>query len=95
MTSLQEPFLDAMRQSQQAVLNAFESWTKSVQQTFGQAGSGTSPVPSVDPNEIVDQVFDFAEKLLEGQRQFAKNLMAASVQAAEAARPRTGDGEEG
>jgi hypothetical protein len=95
MTSLQEPFLDAMRQSQQAVLNAFESWTKSVQQTFGQATAGAPSVGSVDPNEIVDQVFDFAEKLLEGQRQFAKNLMAASAQAAEAARPRTGDGEQG
>jgi hypothetical protein len=95
MTSLQEPFLDAMRQSQQAVLNAFESWTKSVQQTFGAATSGTAQVGSVDPNEIVDQVFDFAEKMLESQRQFAKNLMAASAQAAEAARPRTGEGEGG
>jgi hypothetical protein len=84
MTSIQEPFLDAMRQSQQAALSAFESWTKTVQQTFGQATSGTPGTGTVDPNEVVDQVFDFAEKMLETQRQFAKNLMSASVQAAEA-----------
>jgi hypothetical protein len=83
MTSIQEPFLDAMRQSQQAALTAFESWTKTVQQTFGQATSGAT-TGTVDPNEVVDQVFDFAEKMLETQRQFAKNLMAASVSAAEA-----------
>jgi hypothetical protein len=84
MTSIQEPFLDALRQSQQAALTAFESWTKTVQQTFGQAASGASTAGTVDPNEVVDQVFDFAEKMLETQRQFAKNLMAASVSAAEA-----------
>jgi hypothetical protein len=83
MTSIQEPFLDAMRQSQQAVLNAFESWTKTVQSTFGQATPGSPVTGTVDPSEVVDSVFDFAEKLLESQRQFAKNLMAASVSAAE------------
>ena len=31
MTSIQEPFIDAMRKSQEAVLNAFESWTRTVQ----------------------------------------------------------------
>jgi hypothetical protein len=94
MTSLPEPFLDAMRQSQQAVLSAFESWTKTMQQTFGQATSTTTP-ESVDVNEIVDQVFDFAEKMLESQRQFAKNLVAVSASAAEAARPGAGEGGEG
>jgi len=89
-----EPFLDAMRQSQQAVLSAFESWTKTMQQTFGQATSTATP-ESVDVNEIVDQVFDFAEKMLESQRQFAKNLMAVSASAAEAARPIAGEGGEG
>ena len=96
MTSIQEPFIDAMRKSQEAVLNAFESWTRTVQQTFGQATSGTPMTGTIDPNEVVDQVFDFAEKLLESQRQFAKNLMSASQQAAEVVqRQTTGDGGEG
>jgi hypothetical protein len=93
MTSMQEPFTDAMRQSQQAVLTAFESWTKLVQQMFGQATEATPTPGSVDPTQIVDQVFDFAAQLLESQRQFAKTLMAASAQALEATRPRSGEGE--
>jgi hypothetical protein len=96
MTNLQEPFLDAMRQSQQAVLSAVETWTRTMQQTFGQATSSGAPtVASVDPNEIVDQVFDFAEKLLASQREFAKNLMAASAAATEAAQRQLGEGDEG
>ena len=41
------------------------------------------PSQQVPFNEIVDQVFDFAEKMLESQRQFAKNLVAVSASAAE------------
>jgi hypothetical protein len=89
MTSIQEPFLDAMRKSQEAVINAFESWTRTVQQTFGQATSATPMPGAVDPTEVVDQVFDFAEKLLESQRQFTKNLISASAQAAEAVQRQT------
>jgi hypothetical protein len=93
MTSIQEPFADAMRQSQQAMLTAFDSWTKMVEQMFGQATEGTPTPGSVDPSQIVDQVFDFAGQLLESQRQFAKTLMASSAEALEAARPRSGEGE--
>jgi len=82
MTSLPEQYLDTMRQSQEAVLNAVDTWTKSVQQTFGQ--TATTPMGSGDSNQIIDQVFDFAEKMLEMQRQFAKNLAAASTSAAAA-----------
>jgi hypothetical protein len=87
-----DPFLDAMRQGQEAALNALESWTKAVQQTFGQAAGATPTTGTFDPNQFVDQYFNFAEAVLRLQRQFAKTLMGASRQAVEAAQPGGGEG---
>jgi hypothetical protein len=95
MTSIPDPdsFLDAMRQSQEAAVKAFESWTKTTQQPSGQA-SGEVPTPDiVDLNQIVDQLFDFADATLQLQRQFAKGLLWASTQAVQAAQARSGDEE--
>jgi hypothetical protein len=77
MASPQDEYLQTVRQSQEAVRNALESWTRAMQQTFGQQTG------SVDANEIVDQVFDFAKQMLDTQRQFAKGLVAASKPAVE------------
>jgi len=82
VASAQDDYLQTVRQSQEAVRNAVESWTRAMQQTFGQATS-TTEAGSVDANEVVDQVFDFAGKVLEAQRQFAKGLMAASTSVVE------------
>jgi hypothetical protein len=81
-----DPFLDAMRRSQEAALNAFEAWTQTVQQPIGQAPQ------AVNPNQVVDQFFDFATEMLKFQREFAKTLVGASRQAVEAARSRSGEG---
>jgi len=82
VASAQDDYLQTVRQSQEAIRNAVESWTRAMQQTFGQATS-TTEAGSVDANEVVDQVFDFAGKVLEAQRQFAKGLMAASTSVVE------------
>jgi hypothetical protein len=79
MTSPQEQYAQAMRTSQEAVVGAVESWTKSVQSAFGQTPE--LPSLSVDPNQVIDQVFDFAEKMLEVQREFAKSLAQAAASA--------------
>jgi hypothetical protein len=79
MSNQSEQFADAMRTSQEAVVGAVESWTKSVQSAFGQTPG--IPTLSVDPNQVIDQVFDFAEKMLEVQREFAKNLAQAATTA--------------
>jgi hypothetical protein len=79
MPTPQEQYAEAMRTSQEAVLGAVESWTKSFQSAFGQTPE--VPSPSVDPNQVIDQVFDFAEKMLEVQREFAKNLAQAATSA--------------
>jgi hypothetical protein len=82
MASPQDEYLQTVRQSQEAIRNAVESWTRAMQQTFGHATS-TTGAGSVDVNEIVDQVFNFAVSMLETQRQFAKGLVGASTSAVE------------
>jgi hypothetical protein len=42
--------------------------------------------PEVDPQQVIDQVFDFAEKMLAVQREFAKSQAATAASATEAAR---------
>ena len=38
---------------------------------------------AVDPQQVIDQVFDFATMLLNAQREFAKQLVATSTAAAD------------
>jgi len=83
MTTVQEQYTEIVKQSQEAVLTAVEAWTKTVQDAFGQLPTASVPV---DPNQVIDQVFDFAGKLLAAQRDFAKNLVHTSTSVAETLR---------
>ena len=72
----QEQLIAAVRQSQQAVLDA--AWTKAVEEI-------TPPLPAIaglenlpKPEAVVDNAFDFAQKLLDTQREFARNIMKAT-----------------
>jgi hypothetical protein len=79
-----EQFAETIRTSQQAVVGAVEAWSKSLQSAFSSPGLSTAS--AVDPNQIIDQVFDFAEKMLEVQREFAKNLASPAAAARETTR---------
>lgn len=79
----QEQFVEALRQSQQAVLEAVAAWTKAVEEI-------TPPVPALagienlpKPEAVVDNAFDFAQKLLDTQREFAHNIVKAASSALE------------
>jgi len=61
MSSPQDKYADAMRTSQAAVVAAFESWTKSAQRAIGAVPGVGGPV---EPQQVIDQVFDFAVKML-------------------------------
>jgi hypothetical protein len=63
MSSIQEQYAETIRTSQQAVVGAVEAWSKSLQSAFSSPGLTTAS--AVDPNQVIDQVFDFAEKMLE------------------------------
>jgi hypothetical protein len=84
-TNLTDQYTEMVRQSQDAVRAAVDNWTKTVQQAMGQLPATAAPFAApYDINTVVDQVFDMAEKVLEAQRDFAKNLIATSTAAGEA-----------
>ena len=79
----QEQFIDAVRQSQQAVLDAVAAWTKAVEEI-------APPLPTVaglenlpKPEVVIDNAYDFAQKLLDTQREFARNFIQAASPALE------------
>jgi acetyl-CoA carboxylase carboxyltransferase component len=84
-TNFVEQYTQMVQQSQDAVRAAVENWTKTMQQAMGQlpATTGSLAAP-YDVNTVIDQVFDLAEKVLQAERDFAKNLIASSTAAGEA-----------
>ena len=87
MSSPQEQFADSLRTGQEAVMQAVQSWTKSAESAFGSSPDVTA---QFDPNEVIDQVFNFAEQMLQAQREYAKTLAATAASIAEATRKETG-----
>ena len=81
MTNPAEQYSALAQQGQEAVRSAIDSWTRALK----DAAAKFPTVPAAyDADKVIDQVFDFAEKLLEVQRDFAKTLIKSSVSAAEA-----------
>jgi len=81
MSTPQDQYSQAFKQTQETMLAAFDAWTHAFQQGLSQLpGAGASPV---DPQQVIDQVFDFAAMVLNAQRDFAKQLIATSTVAVE------------
>ena len=75
----QEQFLEAVRESQQAVVDAVGAWSQTVQgfASTVPAVPGTDQLPSAE--EVIDNTFDLVEKLIAGQREFTRNRLAAAT----------------
>jgi hypothetical protein len=72
----QNQTIDFVRQSQDAFVEAMQVWTDSVNRLMGTTQERTASVNDMPkPDEVLDQVFDFAESLLAAQREFAHNVM--------------------
>jgi hypothetical protein len=76
---VQEELLNVIRTSQETVVEAVKTWVDTVKAV-------TPKVPSVPlteklpkPQDVVASAYDFAEKLLSGQRQFAEELVKATA----------------
>ena len=80
MTSLQEQYIESLRNGQQAVVQAMEAWATAAQKAFG-AAPNVGASSAVDPQLVIDQVFDFAEQMLAMQRRFAKALASSAAEA--------------
>jgi hypothetical protein len=78
---VQAEIMKTVRRSQQAVVEAVKTWTDTV-------ASITPPLPEVrmpfasrlpNPEELVGNAYDLAEKLLASQRKFAENVLHAAA----------------
>jgi len=83
----QDQFLEAVKQSQQAIVDSVSAWSQTVQ----AYASSVPPVPELEQlpaaEQIIDNTFDLVEKLVAGQRDFARNLLAATAPARRTATP--------
>jgi hypothetical protein len=78
----QEQYIQMVTQSQEAARAVFDTWTRTAQDAFGKL-RGSTPL---DPNQIIDDVFDFAGNLLTAQRDLAKHLVSAASAATDTVR---------
>jgi hypothetical protein len=71
----QDEFVSAVRQNQQAILDSVAAWSKAVHEIV-PTGPSLDAFPK--PENVVDNAFDFAHKLLDAQREFARGMIAAT-----------------
>jgi hypothetical protein len=78
---VQDEFLNAIRKSQETVIEAVRTWVDTVQSVTPKASSAQMPLADKlpKPEEVVASAYDFAEKLLSTQRQFAEELLKATT----------------
>ena len=78
---VQDEFLNAIRKSQEAVVEAVRTWADTVQSITPKVRSVHMPLADKlpKPEEVVASAYDFAEKLLASQRQFAEELLKATI----------------
>ena len=78
---VQEEILKTVRNSQSAVIEAIQTWARTVQ-------SITPALPDVNvpfadklpkPQELISNAYDFAEQLLASQRKFAEDFLKATA----------------
>ena len=78
---VQEEILKTVRNSQSAVVEAIQTWARTVQ-------SITPALPDVNvpftdklpkPEELIASAYDFAEQLLASQRKFAEDVLKATA----------------
>jgi hypothetical protein len=72
----QNQTLDFVRQSQETFIEAMQVWSDSLNRLVGNAQDRTQGAGEIPkPDEVLDQVFDFAQSLLSAQREFAHNVL--------------------
>lgn len=75
---VQTQVLDVVKQSQEFVVDAVRTATEVVEPLLPDLSSLPIPQQLPQPAAIVSSSFDFAQKLIEGQQEFVKGLLAAT-----------------
>jgi hypothetical protein len=85
--SSQEQVLSAVRQGQQAWVDAVGAWAKAVEPLVPAVPAipGADQLPK--PEAYFDNAFEFAQKLLDAQRDFARGVIAAAAPVLDRAEP--------
>jgi hypothetical protein len=89
ISKIQEETLDGVVKSQQAVVDAVSAWSKSVQRLGAQLPVPPRAEGAPTPEEVLETSFDFTQKLFDAQRDFARNLLAATAPATKAVRTKS------
>jgi hypothetical protein len=75
----QEQTLKAIRQSQQAVVEAVRTWASAIEKAVPETPALPFAEQLPSPREVVQTSFEFAEQLLKTQREFAESVLAAAA----------------
>jgi len=81
--TIQDQYLDSFRQTQETWAGVVEYFTKDLQRTFERP---FNPFAVIDPNQTIDQIFDFWGKSLEVQHDVVKQLVSTTLAATEMVR---------
>jgi hypothetical protein len=78
---VQDELLKVIRTSQETVVEAVKTWVDTVKAVTPKIPSAQLPLAEKlpKPQDIVTNAYDFAEKLLSSQRQFAQELVQATA----------------
>ncbi len=79
--AVQDQVLSALKVSQTAIVEGVRTWSDTVGSVTPESLK-TDAIPGLDalpdPKELMDASFGFAEALLNTQKEFAQNLLAAA-----------------
>ena len=78
---VQEEILKTVRNSQSAVIEAIQAWTRTVQSIMPALPDAKVPFAEQlpKPQELIASAYDFAEQLLASQRRFAEDFLKATA----------------
>ena len=96
MSSPQEQFAELTRRTQENFKSLWQQWSERSTELMKGLSGRSQPTTSApgNPEEVLDAVFDFAERMIEQQRAFAKQMLKAASKGQEIAST-AGDGGSG
>ncbi|HTF55275.1 MAG TPA: hypothetical protein VK735_48185 [Pseudonocardia sp.] len=87
MTNAQQQFVDLAERGQETLANVIKTWADTAQEYTATLSRTSTALPQ--PQDVLNDVFDFAERLIKAQRDFATTLLAVGAQVTESTRRAT------
>jgi DNA-binding MarR family transcriptional regulator len=87
MTTAQQQFVDLTERGQEALAKAIKTWADTAQEYTATLSQASTALPQ--PQDVLNDVFDFAERLIKAQRDFATTLLAVGAEVTESTRRAT------